>query len=65
MKDPINLLINPPVKNKLSDMKKSLIDIKPITHSNQDELKLLENNDIPYLTIDLINKEENKSDLEC
>ena len=43
-------------------MKKSLIDIKPITHCNQDELKLLEDNDIPYLTIDLINKEENKSD---
>ena len=39
-------------------MKKSLIDIKPITHCNQDELKLLEDNDIPYLTIDLINKEE-------
>ena len=46
-------------------MKKSLIDIKPITHSNQDELILLENNDIPDLNIDLINKEENKSDLEC
>jgi hypothetical protein len=47
MKDPINLLLAPSKSNLLDDSKKHINDIQPITHSNLNELKLIESNSDP------------------